>query len=56
MVEVDCSICLAFAEHPNCKQVCIHCFNSEVKKVKRLMKENDKLRKKLDTFQEKHDE
>lgn len=45
--EIDCDMCGGHAEGNNCKQVCIHCFNSEVKKVRRLMKENDKLRKKL---------
>jgi len=45
--EVDCDICRGHAEGNNCKQVCIHCFNSQVKKIRRLMREMDKIRKKL---------
>jgi len=30
--EIDCDICGGHAEGWDCKQVCIHCFNLEVKK------------------------
>ena len=53
MAEVDCEACGGYSDHHNTKAVCIHCFNSQVKKTRRMMRENTKLREKLDALKNK---
>lgn len=46
--EINCDECGCFKEGNNLKTICIHCYNSAIKEIIKLRKENEKLKSKLE--------
>lgn len=47
MYDIECCECGYYAEGYNTKQICIHCYNSAISEIRKLRKENEKLKGKL---------